>query len=66
VCEQQRLDIVAAPFTASALRNMHFPRMPTVGPTTVREDGDGLIAELISANVVVEISLVTSNDDEPA
>jgi hypothetical protein len=66
VCEKQRLDVVAAAFTTATLRNMRFPRTPTVSQAAVRDDGDGLVSELISTNVVVEISFVPSNDDEPA
>jgi hypothetical protein len=64
--EKQRLDVVAAPFTTATLGTMRFPRMPTVRQAAVRDDGDGFVSELISTNVVVEISFVASNDDEPA
>ena len=45
---------------------MRFQPMPTVSPSTVRDNPDGLVSELISAaDVVVETYFITSNDDEP-
>jgi hypothetical protein len=49
-----------------AVGNMRFHPMPTVSPAAVRDNADGLVSELISPNIVVEISFITSNDDEPA
>jgi len=62
--EEQRLNAVATPFTTPAVGSMRFHPMPTVSPAAVRDYADGLV--LISPDVVVEISFITSNDDEPA
>jgi hypothetical protein len=57
---------VATPFTSPAIGNVRFNRMPTVGPSTVRDNADSLVSGLTSADVVVETCLITSNDDKPS
>jgi len=57
---------MATPFTTPAVGNMRFHPMPTVSPAAVRDNADGLVSELISADVVVESYFITSNDDQPA
>ena len=52
------------PLGTPAFGNPLFHPMTAVCRATVCDDGDGLISELISTNVVIEISLITRNDDK--
>ena len=64
--EEQRFNVGATAFNPPAVRKMRLDPMPSVSPPPVRDNPDGLVAELISPNVVVEIYFITSDDDEPA
>ena len=55
-----------APFGTPAVRNIHFPPLSTIRAPAVTDDADRLVSELMSANVVVEISLITGHDDQTA
>jgi len=63
--EEQRGNVVATPFTTPAVGNIHFQLMPPVSTSAVRDNPDGCVSRLISADAVVAIYSITSNDDEP-
>jgi hypothetical protein len=63
--KEQRFNVVATPFTTPAVGNMLFHPKPTVSTSAVRDNPDGLVSDLISADVAVETYFITSNDDEP-
>jgi hypothetical protein len=63
--EEQRFNVGATSFTKPAVGSMRFHPKPTVSTSPVRDNRDGLVSRLISADGVVEIYFITSNDDEP-
>jgi hypothetical protein len=63
---EQRVNVGAAPVTTPPIGNMRPHPKATVSPSAVRDNPDGLVSELISADVVVEMFFITSNDDQPA
>jgi len=62
---EQRGNVVATPFTKPAVGNIHFQLMPPVSTSAVRDNSDGLVSRLISADALITIYSITSNDDEP-
>ena len=54
-----------APFGTPAVRNILHP-LPTIQAATVTDNPDRLVSELMSPNIVVEISLIMSHDDQTA
>src|SRR5688572_17482283 len=63
--EEQRVIVVPTAVTAPAIRNIHLQLKPPVGAPAVRDDPDHLVSRLTSAETVVEIDIITGNDDEP-
>jgi len=64
--EEQRFNGVATPVTTPAVGKMRLHPKPTGSTSAVGDNPDGLVSELISADVVVESRFITSNDDQPA
>ena len=64
--QEQRVNVVTTPFTTPAVMEMRFRATPTIRSAAVTDHGDGIISELISTDVVIEISFITRNDDESA
>jgi hypothetical protein len=62
---EETFNVVATPFAPPPVGNMRFHSMPTVSSAAIRNYADSLISELISTDVIVEVSFITSNDDEP-
>jgi hypothetical protein len=69
--EEQRFNVVATLFTKAAVGKMRLHPKPTGSISAVRDNPDDLVSELTSADaevtsadVVVEIFIV-SDDDEP-
>jgi hypothetical protein len=60
---EQRLNVVAPPFSTAAVGKMRLQLTPTVSPATVGDNSGGVVAELISPNVVVEIWFISGDDD---
>lgn len=60
---EQRLNVVAPPFSTAAVGKMRLRLTPTVSPATVGDNSGGVVAELISPNVVVEIWFISGDDD---
>jgi hypothetical protein len=63
---KEKLSVVATPFITSAVGHMALRSMPTVCQAAVGEDADAFVSEMIQADVVVEIGLITSDDEDPA
>jgi hypothetical protein len=53
-------------FGTPPVRNIRLRPLPTIQAATVTDNPDRLVSELMSTNIVVEISFVTSHDDQTA
>jgi hypothetical protein len=62
---EQLADITVPPLAKSTLGKEQFQLTTPIGASTVRDDRDGPVSQMISPEAVVEIYLVPSNDDEP-
>jgi hypothetical protein len=63
-CEQLA-DITVPPLAKSTLGNEHLQLTTPIDTSTVLDYRDGPVSRLIAPEAVVEIYLVSGNDDEP-